>query len=101
MISAMEDEQHALRAFELEATGYLLKNSWFGNFSQDVLCGLPDCHRRGVFFSLISASVIRFEIHLVWMVQGAVGLLLLVLSGWCGMAGVPGLLSHAKGRQPF
>ena len=37
VISAMEDEQHALRAFELGATGYLIKNSWFGNFSQAVL----------------------------------------------------------------
>ncbi|OOG57674.1 response regulator transcription factor [Polaromonas sp. C04] len=37
VISAMEDEQHALHAFELGATGYLLKNSWFGNFSQAVL----------------------------------------------------------------
>jgi DNA-binding NarL/FixJ family response regulator len=37
VISAMEDEQHALRAFELGATGYLFKNSWFGNFSQAVL----------------------------------------------------------------
>ncbi len=37
VISAMEDEQHALRAFALGATGYLVKNSWFGNFSQAVL----------------------------------------------------------------
>lgn len=37
VISAMEDEQHALHAFELGATGYLVKNSWFGNFSQAVL----------------------------------------------------------------
>ena len=37
VISAMEDEQHALKAFELGATGYLVKNSWFGNFSQAVL----------------------------------------------------------------
>lgn len=37
VISAMEDEQHALRAFELGATGYLIKNSWFGNFPQAVL----------------------------------------------------------------
>ena len=37
VISAMEDEQHALRAFELGATGYLVKNSWFGNFPQAVL----------------------------------------------------------------
>lgn len=37
VISAMEDEQHALHAFQLGATGYLIKNSWFGNFSQAVL----------------------------------------------------------------
>ncbi len=37
VISALEDEQHALRAFELGATGYLVKNSWFGNFPQAVL----------------------------------------------------------------
>lgn len=33
----MEDEQHALNAFELGATGYLVKNSWFGSFPQAVL----------------------------------------------------------------
>ncbi|MDW5444409.1 response regulator transcription factor [Polaromonas sp. SM01] len=37
VISAMEDEDHALHAFELGATGYFVKNSWFGNFSQAVL----------------------------------------------------------------
>lgn len=37
VISGMEDEQHALHAFELGATGYLVKNSWFGNFPQAVL----------------------------------------------------------------
>lgn len=37
VISAMEDAQHALHAFELGATGYLVKNSWFGSFSQAVL----------------------------------------------------------------
>ena len=37
VISAMEDEHHALHAFELGATGYLVKNSWFGNFPQAVL----------------------------------------------------------------
>lgn len=37
VISAMEDEHHALHAFELGATGYLIKNSWFGSFSQAVL----------------------------------------------------------------
>lgn len=37
VISTLEDEQLALRAFELGATGYLVKNSWFGNFPQAVL----------------------------------------------------------------
>ena len=37
VISAMEDEKHAIHAFELGATGYLIKNSWFGNFVQAVL----------------------------------------------------------------
>jgi len=37
VISGMEDEQHALHAFELGATGYLVKNSWFGSFPQAVL----------------------------------------------------------------
>lgn len=37
VISAMEDDEHALRAFQLGATGYLIKNSWFGSFSQAVL----------------------------------------------------------------
>jgi CheY-like chemotaxis protein len=34
VISASDDEQHALHAFELGATGYLVKNSWFGNFAR-------------------------------------------------------------------
>ena len=37
VISAMEEVQHALRAFELGATGYLVKHSWFGSFPQAVL----------------------------------------------------------------
>ena len=37
VVSAMEDEEHALHAFELGATGYLIKDSWFGNFPQAVL----------------------------------------------------------------
>jgi DNA-binding NarL/FixJ family response regulator len=37
VISTLEDEQHALHAFELGATGYLVKNSWFGSFAQAVL----------------------------------------------------------------
>ncbi len=37
VISPMEDEDDALHAFELGATGYLVKNSWFGNFPHAVL----------------------------------------------------------------
>nr|WP_245597972.1 response regulator transcription factor [Ottowia thiooxydans] len=37
VVSAMEDEDKALQAFELGATGYLIKNSWFGSFAQAVL----------------------------------------------------------------
>ncbi len=37
VISAIEDEHPALHAFELGATGYLIKNSWFGDFPQAVL----------------------------------------------------------------
>lgn len=37
VISAMEDEDYAVRAFELGATGYLIKNSWFDSFPQAVL----------------------------------------------------------------
>lgn len=37
VVSVMEDEEYAIRAFELGATGYLVKNSWFGSFPQAVL----------------------------------------------------------------
>jgi len=37
VISTLEDEEHALRAFTLGATGYFVKNSWFGNFPEAVL----------------------------------------------------------------
>ncbi len=37
VISASEDDEHAMHAFGLGANGYLIKNSWFGNFSQAVL----------------------------------------------------------------
>lgn len=37
VMSVLDDEEHAITAFELGATGYLVKNSWFGNFSQAVL----------------------------------------------------------------
>lgn len=36
-ISVMEDEDHALHAFELGATGYYVKHTWFGNFPEAVL----------------------------------------------------------------
>jgi DNA-binding NarL/FixJ family response regulator len=37
VIATVDDDQSTLRAFEMGATGYLLKNSWFGNFPQAVL----------------------------------------------------------------
>ena len=37
VISVMECEEQVLRAFELGATGYLSKNSWFGSYPQAVL----------------------------------------------------------------
>ncbi len=37
VVSIMESDELVLRAFELGATGYLLKNSWFGNYPQAVL----------------------------------------------------------------
>ncbi len=37
VISALEDEEHAMHAFALGATGYYVKNSWFGNFADAVL----------------------------------------------------------------
>lgn len=37
VMSVRDDEEHAITAFELGATGYLVKNSWFGNFAQAVL----------------------------------------------------------------
>lgn len=37
VISSMEDEQRVLQAFELGATGFLVKSSWFGSFAQAVL----------------------------------------------------------------
>lgn len=37
VISVMDEEERALRAFELGATGYLVKNTWFGSFAQAVL----------------------------------------------------------------
>jgi DNA-binding NarL/FixJ family response regulator len=37
VISVMEDEQQVLQAFRAGANGYLLKNSWFGDYPQAVL----------------------------------------------------------------
>jgi len=37
VISVMENDDQVLHAFELGATGYLVKNSWFGNYPQAVL----------------------------------------------------------------
>jgi len=37
VISVMDDEAGAMQAFELGATGYLVKSSWFGSFGQAVL----------------------------------------------------------------
>ncbi|MEO6319462.1 MAG: response regulator transcription factor [Polaromonas sp.] len=37
VISALEEVHHAFQAFKLGATGYLVKNSWFGDFAQAVL----------------------------------------------------------------
>ncbi|SFP36215.1 two component transcriptional regulator, LuxR family [Variovorax sp. PDC80] len=37
VVSALEDDAHVLRAFEVGATGYLLKNAWQQSFAQAVL----------------------------------------------------------------
>lgn len=37
VISVMENEDQVLRAFELGATGYVAKNSWFRSYAQAVL----------------------------------------------------------------
>lgn len=37
IVSIMENDDQVMRAFELGATGYLVKNSWFGNYPQAVL----------------------------------------------------------------
>ena len=53
VISATAEEQHALHAFALGATGYIEKASWFGSFVQAVLqvvnggaCITPSLTRR-------------------------------------------------------
>jgi DNA-binding NarL/FixJ family response regulator len=37
VISALEDDAHVMQAFELGATGYLLKDAWLQSFAQAVL----------------------------------------------------------------
>jgi len=37
VLSLVDAEDQAIRAFELGASGYLVKNSWFGNYTQTVL----------------------------------------------------------------
>jgi DNA-binding NarL/FixJ family response regulator len=37
VVSVTESDEQVLRAFELGATGFLIKNSWFGNYPQAVL----------------------------------------------------------------
>ena len=37
VISMVDDEQKAIMAFDLGANGYIVKNSWFGNYAQAVL----------------------------------------------------------------
>jgi DNA-binding NarL/FixJ family response regulator len=37
VISNVDDEQKAITAFDLGASGYIVKNSWFGNYAQAVL----------------------------------------------------------------
>ena len=37
VISIMQNDEQVLHAFELGATGYLVKNSWFGSYPQAVL----------------------------------------------------------------
>lgn len=37
VVSVVETEEQVLRAFEVGATGYVVKNSWFGNYAQAVL----------------------------------------------------------------
>ena len=37
VVSMVDDEQKAIMAFDLGANGYIVKNSWFGNYAQAVL----------------------------------------------------------------
>lgn len=37
VVTTIDDEERALRAFEMGATGYFVKHSWFGSYTQAVL----------------------------------------------------------------
>ncbi|WPB55492.1 response regulator transcription factor [Xylophilus sp. GOD-11R] len=37
VVSGIDDDRRVLQAFSMGATGFLIKNSWFGNFSRAVL----------------------------------------------------------------
>jgi DNA-binding NarL/FixJ family response regulator len=37
VVSMIDDEEKAIKAFDLGANGYIVKNSWFGNYAQAVL----------------------------------------------------------------
>jgi DNA-binding NarL/FixJ family response regulator len=37
VVSMIDDEEKAITAFDLGANGYIVKNSWFGNYAQAVL----------------------------------------------------------------
>lgn len=37
VVSVIDDEEKAITAFDLGANGYIVKNSWFGNYAQAVL----------------------------------------------------------------
>lgn len=60
--SALEDEAHVHRAFAAGASGYLVKNSWFQNFTQAVLQVVNG--GAAVSPSVVRHLLIRFK-HLV------------------------------------
>ena len=93
VMSVLDDEQHAITAFELGATGYLVKNSWFGNLSQAVL----QVANGGAFISpnlarrLVQklAAVHHAELHNVHAYQGHHGQGIPILHS-------EGMLSHRE-----
>jgi DNA-binding NarL/FixJ family response regulator len=107
VISAMEDAQHALKAFELGATGYLVKNSWFGNFPQAVLQVVnggasltPNLARRLLqkFESVKTAALQRNEaIKLLSLREKEV---LKLIAAGCTSAEIGAGLAISAGRPP-